>query len=191
MNLDRAPLNLQHRVLREGVLLLENDYIIHSNFLEMVSKYYWDYQISHNKFMLNYEEEILQRKLQYIEQTLRKLKILRKETSENFLSSFQTVDAAKHNLQVTIEAIVDIANHIVARERYGLPESSVEAVEMLVQNGILDAELAQRLRLMIKFRNRIVHLYQEIDDEQVHKILREDLGDIEAFIEVIVVKFLT
>lgn len=55
INLDRAPLNLQHRVLREGVLLLENDYITHSNFLEMVSKYYWDYQISHNKFMLNYE----------------------------------------------------------------------------------------------------------------------------------------
>lgn len=136
------------------------------------------------------DKEILQKKLQYIEQTLRKLKILRKETSENFLSSFQTVDAAKHNLQVTIEAIVDIANHIVARERYGLPESSVEAVELLVQNNILDAELAQRLRLMVKFRNRIVHLYQEIDDEQVHRILREDLDDIQVFMDIIVVKFL-
>lgn len=131
------------------------------------------------------DKEILQRKLQHIERTLSKLNSLKEYTIEEFLANFQYVDAAKYNLQVAIEAIVDIANHIVARERYGMPESSAEAVELLVKNDILSLELANQLRLMIKFRNRIVHLYQEVDNEQIHKILQEDLTDIQSFTDII------
>lgn len=130
--------------------------------------------------------EIVERKLQFIEQTLSKLETLRKATPEQFLSSFQNVDAAKHNLQIAIEAIIDIANHIVARERYGVPGSSAEAVSLLNAHGILDAELTGRLRLMVKFRNRIVHLYQDVDDHEVYRILQEDLGDLRAYIKAIV-----
>lgn len=55
VNLNQAPLDLQYRVLREGVLLLEKDYLVNSNFIEKVTKYYWDYSISHRKFMQDYE----------------------------------------------------------------------------------------------------------------------------------------
>ncbi|HHV64373.1 MAG TPA: DUF86 domain-containing protein [Peptococcaceae bacterium] len=136
------------------------------------------------------DKDILQKKAQYIEQTLAKLRILREKTSVEFLGSFQNVDAAKHNLQVAIEAIIDICNHIVARERYGLPNSSVESIDLLFNHGILDEELTKRLRSMVKFRNRIVHLYQEVDDQQVYRILQEDLKDFEAFLGVINRKFL-
>lgn len=135
------------------------------------------------------DREIIQGKIQFIERALLKLEVLRQATPEDFLGNFRYVDSAKHNLQVAIEAVVDIANHIVARERFGLPDSSAEAISLLNERGILDADLAQHLRLMVKFRNRIVHLYQEVDDTQIYKILQEDLGDIRAFVAAIVTKF--
>lgn len=36
---------------------------------------------------------------------------------------------------------------------------------------------------MIKFRNRIVYLYQEVNNEQVYEILQTGLSDIQEFID--------
>lgn len=58
VNLNRSPLNLQHRALSEGELLVEQDYVANSNFLEMVAKQYSDYQISHERFMVDYDAAI-------------------------------------------------------------------------------------------------------------------------------------
>jgi len=77
------------------------------------------------------DKDIIQRKLTFIDQRLDKLEILRAMDCSNFLASFQAVDSAKYNLQVCIEAIVDIAQHVVARERLGVPGSSAEAVSVI------------------------------------------------------------
>lgn len=42
---------------------------------------------------------------------------------------------------------------------------------------------------MVKFRNRIVHLYQEVDDSEIYRILQENLDDIKGFIQVVISKF--
>lgn len=55
INLKKASLNLQYRVLREGELLVENEYVESSNFIEKVLKYYPDYRISQRQFMCDYE----------------------------------------------------------------------------------------------------------------------------------------
>ena len=41
----------------------------------------------------------------------------------------------------------------------------------------------------MKFRNRIVHLYQEVDDSEIYRILQENLDDIKGFIQVVISKF--
>ncbi|MFH0959442.1 MAG: HepT-like ribonuclease domain-containing protein [Pseudomonadota bacterium] len=49
--------------------------------------------------------------------------------------------------------------------------------------------MSTRLRQMAKFRNRLVHLYGEIDDRKVHAIIQTDLGDIERFRTLIMKRF--
>ena len=34
---------------------------------------------------------------------------------------------------------------------------------------------------MAKFRNRLVHLYSEIDNEYIYEIIKSDLGDFTKF----------
>ena len=38
------------------------------------------------------------------------------------------------------------------------------------------------LRQMVSFRNRVVHLYWEVDDLTVYRIVRENLDDFETYI---------
>lgn len=79
---------------------------------------------------------------------------------------------------------------MIARERWGIPGTSAEAVKILINQGILDQDQENALIQMVKFRNRIVHLYQEIDDSEVYRILQENLGDIKDFVGAVIHKFL-
>jgi len=36
---------------------------------------------------------------------------------------------------------------------------------------------------MAKFRNRLVHIYWEVDDELVYDIIKEDITDIDDFLQ--------
>ena len=108
---------------------------------------------------------------------------------QDFLASFQAVDAAKYNLQVCIEALIDVSNHVVARERWGIPSTSAEMVKLIIKHGVLGKDKEPSLVQMVKFRNRIVHLYQEVDDSEIYRILQENLDDIKGFIQAVISKF--
>lgn len=78
------------------------------------------------------DKDIIQRKLTFIDLKLKNLEILKRMERKDFLGSFQAVDAAKYNLQVCIEALIDVSNHVVARERWGIPSTSAEAVKLII-----------------------------------------------------------
>ena len=46
---------------------------------------------------------------------------------------------------------------------------------------MIDADLAGRLRALVGLRNRLVHLYEEIDDALVFRSVPESLDDLDAF----------
>ena len=134
------------------------------------------------------DKDILQLKLSFIDLKLRNLEILKHMERQDFLASFQSIDSAKYNLQVCIEALIDVSNHVVARERWGIPSTSAEAVKLLIKHGVLGKDQELPLVQMLKFRNRIVHLYQEVDDSEIYRILQENLDDIKDFIQAVVSK---
>ena len=135
------------------------------------------------------DKDIIQRKLSFIDLRLRNLETLKLMERQEFLASFQAVDAAKYNLQVCIEALIDVSNHVVARERWGIPSTSAEAVKLIIQHGVLGKDKELSLVQMVKFRNRIVLLYQEVDDSEIYRILQENLDDIKGFIQAVINKF--
>jgi len=135
------------------------------------------------------DKDIMQRKLSFIDLKLRNLETLKLMKRQEFLASFQAIDAAKYNLQVCIEALIDVSNHVVARKRWGIPSTYSEAVKLLIEHGVLDKDKELSLVQMVKFRNRIVHLYQEVDDSEIYRIIQENLDDIKSFIQGVINKF--
>lgn len=84
------------------------------------------------------------------------------------------------NLQRACEAAIDLAMHVVAIRRLGLPQESREAFSMLEAAMVIDADLAERMRRMVGFRNIAIHEYQKLSRPILEAILRERLGDFEA-----------
>jgi uncharacterized protein YutE (UPF0331/DUF86 family) len=113
---------------------------------------------------------------------LGKLAILAALPEDAFLQDFTNVESAKHLLQVSIECCLDIAHHIVADEGYRTPADYYDTFVVLHEKGVLPEAFMPTLRQMVGFRNRVVHLYWDVDDATVYRILRENLGDFETYV---------
>jgi uncharacterized protein YutE (UPF0331/DUF86 family) len=98
-----------------------------------------------------------------------------------FLSDKLLIGSAKYYLQVSIEACLDVAGHIIASERLRAPKDYADSFAVLKEAGIISSELSDRLRQMAKFRTRLVHLYGEIDNDFIYQIIQKDLDDFIKF----------
>jgi uncharacterized protein YutE (UPF0331/DUF86 family) len=108
-----------------------------------------------------------------------------------FLKDKILIGSAKYYLQVSIECCLDVANHIIASENFRAPEDYADSFKVLEENDLLDPEEGIKLRQMAKFRNRLVHLYGEIDDAYVHNFILNNLKDILNFEAIIAARFLS
>ena len=122
-------------------------------------------------------EGILENLRGYVQKLNRLASLKRKE----FLSDFTKIESAKHLFQVSVECCIDVSNHIIASERFRPPKTYAEAFEILGEQGIIANEFLPTLRQMVQFRNRLVHLYWEVDAEVIYDILQRNLEDFEIF----------
>lgn len=136
------------------------------------------------------DKERLENKIQYIRNNLKKLSELKAISEAEFLADYRNYDSAKYNLQISIEAMVDIGNHIISRENLGIPKTNADTFRILAKENIISNDQLSFYVAMTKFRNMVVHLYEEIDEREIYKILQNNLDDFEVFIKSIFNKYL-
>lgn len=90
------------------------------------------------------DKSVLRNKINFINESLNKLNSLRQLNKDEFLNNFQAVDSSKYNLQVAIEAIIDIASHIIAREKMGVPATSKTVMLQLLSRSSKNNRLSQQ-----------------------------------------------
>ncbi len=87
----------------------------------------------------------------------------------------------RYLVQASAQVCIDVANHLIASEGWRTPTDFRDAFTVLEENTVLEPDLAERLRALAGLRNRLVHLYDDIDDELVHEALRDGLGDLRSY----------
>ena len=100
---------------------------------------------------------------------------------EEFASDFRNVAATLYLLQTSIQALIDVAGQRVAEHAAGTPRTSHALFEALEERGLLPHGIATRVVPIVGFRNRIVHLYDRVDERRVYEILvthRHDIAEI-------------
>ncbi|MGH3866874.1 MAG: type VII toxin-antitoxin system HepT family RNase toxin [Pseudonocardiaceae bacterium] len=90
----------------------------------------------------------------------------------------------KYTFVTAIEGSVDVAQHVCASQGWGPPRDNGDAIRLLGAHGVLSADLADRLRRVVGFRNVLVHDYVEVDDGIVLERLA-NLADLEDFVAVV------
>lgn len=82
--------------------------------------------------------------------------------STDFANDFTRQDAAVLNIQRACEACLDMGQHLIRRDRLGLPQSARDVFALLAQAGWIDASLQDAMQRMVGFRNIAVHDYQKL-----------------------------
>jgi uncharacterized protein YutE (UPF0331/DUF86 family) len=111
------------------------------------------------------------------------LQELATESLETFQQDRHKQSSAKYNLIAAIEAAIDLASHIIAKNKLRAPNDYGDTFAVLAEAGVYDQNFSSELHAMARFRNRLVHLYWDIDIEQLYGIIQTRLGDFEKYIE--------
>lgn len=134
------------------------------------------------------KEKIFQ-KFSLLDDYLNILKDIAQKPVNTFLKDKILLGSAKYYLQVSIECCLDIANHIIASERLRAPKDYADSFKVIEEEGLVSGKLGNRLQQMAKFRNRLVHLYGDIDDANVHKYITKDVKDLVEFKSIVIDRF--
>jgi len=109
---------------------------------------------------------------------------------KQFLADPDKIGNAKYHFVIAIECAIDVANHVIASEGYRFPQDNADCFSVLASEGIVPSELEPSLRAMARFRNRLVHLYRDVDDRRVYEYLQTGLADLDRFARAVVDRFL-
>jgi len=104
------------------------------------------------------------------------------ETEEDLLASEVKLGNIKYQFIVAIESCIDICAHIAAKSYARAPESYAACFDILVEENVVERELASRMSELARFRNVLVHRYWEVNDQRVVGKLRTDLQHVEEFL---------
>ena len=94
--------------------------------------------------------------------------------------------AVERNLQVAIQCMLDIGNHIIAEDEAPAPDTNDDIFRILRDARVMPTDFYDRIKGVGGFRNILVHNYLEVDVDLVYRFLQSDMDDFERFAELIV-----
>jgi uncharacterized protein YutE (UPF0331/DUF86 family) len=127
------------------------------------------------------DKTLITTKLSKLRQYQKYLEELQKCTIKDFTRDFKVSGATERYLQVAIECVIDIGNEIISSLQLKRPERYRDIPYILAEAEIIPESFAEKVALMIGFRNILVHDYASINLRLVYEFLQTKLSDFEEF----------
>ena len=105
-----------------------------------------------------------------------------------FAQNHSRQDAAILNIQRACEAALDMGQHLIRREKLGIPQSARDVFNLLAQGGWMEASLAESLKRMVGFRNIAVHDYQALQLPITVAIIEKHLDEFLQYSQVLLLR---
>jgi len=189
--LNNAPLPFRYDIIVSGNLIYsKNDelrrdfeilftkkYLKFKPYLEHYDKYL-ESRLTREEVNYMFNKEIVFQRANICESALKKLTKLQKLPETIFLTDAQNIALAEHYLRISIDSLVDLAIHIIAVKGLGRPGSSKDIVNYLTQAGVIPQEFVKPTLKLIKLRDRLIHLYWEVESPEIYDIVQKELDNI-------------
>ena len=128
------------------------------------------------------DKNVVLSRVSKIRESVGRLVALAALSEKAFTSDADACAIAERHLQVAIQAVIDIGNHVVADLDLGTPSDYKDIFVLLAKHRVVSTPLAKKLAAMAGLRNVLVHDYMKVDLGLLYRTLRRDLGDFERFV---------
>ncbi len=126
---------------------------------------------------------IVAERVSWIRSMIGSIRELPMEEYEEFVQDPRNPAAAESYLRRCIEALLDLGRHILAK---GFAIAATEYKDIgqeLSAQGIVTRDQADLLRRIAGYRNRMVHFYHEVDNEELYLLCTRNLQDLETLLD--------
>jgi uncharacterized protein YutE (UPF0331/DUF86 family) len=124
--------------------------------------------------------ELVAKKLALIETYVAELRRLANPAA--LVSDVRERRFIEHTLQIAIQAMLDVASHIVSDENLDEPETNSQLFDRLAAARWISEDQRKVSVAMAGFRNILVHGYAAVDLAIVRDIVESHLGDLTDFV---------
>jgi len=124
---------------------------------------------------------VIDQKLESLRRSLRRIQEKCPRDADALKKDYDAQDILALNLTRAVQICVDIGANLISGIESPPPDTMGQVFDILCDAGIIHAELAERMKRSVGFRNIAVHNYETIDWLVVHSIARNCPSDFEAF----------
>lgn len=103
-------------------------------------------------------------------------------TLDDFTRDPRMVAAGESYLRRALEALLDVARHVLAKGFARAPSEYAAVAWQLGDVGVVSREQSERLVRMAGYRNRLVHGYGAVTAQELYGLLSGRLGDVEELL---------
>jgi uncharacterized protein YutE (UPF0331/DUF86 family) len=128
---------------------------------------------------------LVERKLVRIETYLRELQSVPVNNLEEFKRNVVTKRFVERQLELCVEQMIDVCKHLVAGLDLPDPETYAACFDILAVAGVVPEQHLAVFKSMARFRNLLIHGYDNVDDAVTYGIFSVRLGDFTTFIAAI------
>ena len=124
------------------------------------------------------KEKVIAERASWIEEMLRGIAALPLESYAQFIGDPRNVAAADSYVRRALEALMDLGRHILAKGLGRAASEYREVPRQLHAAGVLDEATSSRMSDMAGYRNRLVHVYDEVTPRELYEICTQRIDEI-------------
>jgi len=127
------------------------------------------------------DRQVIDQKLESLRRCLGRIQEKFPVKVDELQINYDLQDIIALNLSRAVQLTVDIGSHIISSMNMPAPETMGQTFEILAQQNVLPAQVADQLKKSVGFRNVAVLNYEAINWQIVHSIVSEHMKDFTEF----------
>ncbi|MGL4338777.1 MAG: type VII toxin-antitoxin system HepT family RNase toxin [Turicibacter sp.] len=175
------------QIIGSGKVIYCNNHLTRANFEMKSLKEYPILNEQRGEILKNIEggdrcmvKDVVFNKMSSIERCLKRINEVYGNNPEN-LEDFTKQDSIILNILRACECSIDLAMHIISEQKWGIPQNSRDAFEILENNDVIEKDLSNQMKAMVGFRNIAVHDDESENIKVVQVITEKHLVDFNRY----------
>ena len=128
-------------------------------------------------------KKVIAERVNWVREMLASIRDIGFDDPQLFYKDHRNLAAAESYLRRGLEALLDLGRHILAKG-FARPVAEYKDIARhLRKEGVLSDKVGKRLVKLAGYRNRMVHFYHEITNEELFRICSQELDDVETVLD--------